>query len=220
VAIIDPGPDLAKHIRALVDAVEGAEKVEIVLTHCHGDHASAAPGLAEQLGAEIWGPAAPGLVSRPLEDGESLITDAGDLVALRTPGHTRDHLCLHWPARRSLFAGDLLLGRGDTTWVGEYPGCVADYLDSLARIGTLDLDVIYPTHGPPLEAPTEALERFEAHRRERIAQVRRALEERPDAGPAELLVMVYGEALPRAMEGAAARSLGALLEYVRDHPAA
>jgi len=220
VAIIDPGPDVEDHVRALSMAVSDANEVAIVLTHGHGDHTGAVRALAGAVDAEVFGPPMPGLVGTALRDGDRISTDQGDLVAVHTPGHTEDHLCFHWPDRAAVFAGDLLLGHGDTTWVAEYPGCVADYLDSLERMRTLDLRAIYPAHGPPLEDPTEALDRFEAHRRSRIEQVEDALEARPEATLDDLLQIVYGDLLPSEMRGAASRSLSALLEYVRrDRPA-
>ncbi len=200
------------------------DRVTIVLTHGHRDHAGAAASLAEATGAEIWGPA--GLeggdvptLQRVLADGDTVETDDGALVAVHTPGHTPEHLCFHWPDRQALFAGDLLLGRGDTTWVAGYPGCVADYLGSLARLRALDLAVIYPAHGPPLEDPDAAIDRFEAHRLQRIDQVRLALAERPDADTDALVAHVYGDTLSTSVLGAARLSIAALMEYVENDPA-
>jgi len=163
----------------------------------------------------VFGPAGAEGVSRPLTDGESVPTDAGRLVALDTPGHTRHHLSYHWPEARALFAGDLLIGRGDTTWVAEYPGCVADYFRSLDRLRSLPLDIIYPAHGPPLTDPAEALERFERHRRHRVRQVERAMESWDEGDIADLLDRVYGDTVPDGLERAAMRSLAALVDHVR-----
>ena len=215
-AIIDPGPDVRSHVRALVAFLDGADDVRIVLTHRHGDHAGAAPALARELSAEVWGPEEVPGVDRVLVDGDAVETDVGALVAVHTPGHTAGHLCFHWPRRDALFAGDLLLGRGDTTWVAEYPGCVRDYLGSLDRLRSLDLDVVYPAHGPPLEDVTGALDRFEAHRRERIGAVRSALEAHPRASMEDLLRHVYADTIPPGLESAALRSLSALVDYVRE----
>ena len=214
VAVIDPGPNVHEHVRAVVFAVQDARHVRIVLTHGHPDHAAAAVPLAKELGAEVVGPRLPG-VDRVIGEGDRVETDAGDLVAVWTPGHMRDHLAFHWPRARALFAGDLMLGQGDTTWVAEYPGCVADYFESLARIRSLDLGVIYPTHGPPLEDPVEAIDRFEGHRMERVRQVEEALASLPDSDIEGLLDMVYGETVPAGLAGAAARSLAALVDYVK-----
>ena len=195
-------------------AVADAERVSIVLTHGHKDHAAAARPLANAIGAEVFGPAGLEEVDVPIGDGDVVRTDEGELIAVATPGHTRDHLCFRMADRRALFAGDLLLGQGDTTWVAEYPGCVADYLGSLERLRTLDLDVIYPAHGPPLTDPSDALDRYEGHRRSRIDSVRAVLAERPGAGMEELLQAVYGDSVSRGMIAPARKSLEALIEYV------
>lgn len=213
-AIIDPGPDVVDHVRALASRVEGAEEVVIVLTHGHGDHAGAAPRLAGRLGVDVRGPATVDAVTRPLDEGDAVQTDRGALVAVHTPGHTRDHLSFHWPEGDAVFVGDLLLGEGDTTWVAEYRGCVADYLASLDRVASLEPSVLYPTHGPPLDDPSDALDRFESHRRDRIEQVRRAMEAHPGADADELVDIVYGDTVPGSMRGAARKSLEAILDHL------
>jgi glyoxylase-like metal-dependent hydrolase (beta-lactamase superfamily II) len=214
VVVIDPGPDAQAHVRALVMAAREADEVRIVLTHGHADHAAAARPVADALGAEVLGPPLPE-VDRVIGDGDAIETDQGPLVAIHTPGHTLDHLCFHWPVARALFAGDLLLGEGDTTWVAEYRGCVADYFDSLERLREIDLDVIYPAHGPPLEDAAGAIDRFEAHRRERVRQVEAALRELSRFDVDELMTHVYGDTVPDGLHGAAARSLAAVVDYVR-----
>lgn len=215
VALIDPGPDVPEHVRALASAVEGAERVRVVLTHGHPDHAGGARSVAEAVDAPILGPEGVEGLDQAIADGEAVETDEGVLVAVSTPGHARHHHCFHWPERRALFAGDFLLGRGDTTWVGEYPGCVADYLASLERLRPLDLAVIYPAHGPPIEDPSAALDRYRAHRLERIEQVRRALADHPHADPEGLFDVVYGSTVPQHVYRAALMSLSALVEHVR-----
>lgn len=212
-AVIDPGPEIESHVDALADALSGASEVRILLTHGHGDHAAAATALAERLGCPILGAGHPD--ARPLADGEATDTDAGQLVALHTPGHSADHLAFHWPARRALFCGDLLLGRGETTWIGEYDGCVADYLASLDRLRDLDLDVIHPTHGLDIEDPGATLDAYERHRRERIEQVAEALRERPEATPAELVDAIYGDEIPEGLEEAARRSVEVMAHHLR-----
>jgi glyoxylase-like metal-dependent hydrolase (beta-lactamase superfamily II) len=214
VAVIDAGPALEPHLGALVEELSGASRVSVVVTHGHGDHAPGSRALAQKLGVDLHGPAGVEGVTRPLADGARVQTDDGDLIAVETPGHARRHIGLHWPARRAFFAADLLLGKGDTVWVGEYAGSVADYLDSLERVRRLDVDVIYPAHGPPLEDPRQALDRFEAHRRERIRQMEAMLTERPGASAEELLDAVYGSTLPESARKAALASIAALKAHV------
>jgi len=215
VVLIDPGPDVKTHVRALRSWVSGAERVTLLLTHGHADHAAATRPLADALGATVRGPVGIPAVDEPLADGEAVATDQGSLIAVRTPGHAREHHCYHWPDGDALFVGDLLLGEGDTTWVAEYPGCVADYLASLERVRALAPATLYPTHGPPLDDVSGAIDRYEAHRRGRIEQVARAMAAHPHASTDELLDVVYGAELHSGVRAAAMQSLGALVDFVR-----
>ena len=229
VAVVDPGPELASHVAAVAAEVADAESVVLLLTHGHRDHAGAAPALAARLEAGVlgaWasesGEAEPEIVGppprvpfRPLGDGESVHTDAGELVALRTPGHASNHLVFHWWDQRTVFVGDLMLGTGETTWVGGYSGCVADYLASLERVERLRARLLLPAHGPPVFDPEARLGRCRDHRCARVAQVERALAARPDASADELLSAVYGESVPAGLLPAARASLAALIEHVK-----
>ena len=186
--MVDPGPDDREHLERVARAVADADQGVILVTHGHPDHAGGAGTLARLTGLPVAGniPA----VDRPLSHGDRIPVDDGELEVVDTPGHARRHLSfLHHPSRE-LFVGDLLLGQGETSWVGEYPGCVADYLVSLDRIQALQPSRIHPAHGPPLDDPEAAIARFRDHRLMRLGQVEEALAElgveagRPgDAGP-------------------------------------
>jgi glyoxylase-like metal-dependent hydrolase (beta-lactamase superfamily II) len=209
--VIDPGPDVEAHVRAVSSLLEGADDVTILITHQHEDHAGGAAALARLTGALVAGA---GPVERVLPDGAAVHTDEGELIAVSTPGHARDHLCFHWPRASALFAGDLMLGEGDTTWVAGYPGCVGDYLESLARLRALSLGRIYPAHGDPIDDVMERIDRYEAHRRARIAQVEAVLRDNPAATRRQILDRVYGGIVPPALVPAAMESLAALLDYL------
>ncbi len=244
IAVVDPGPDMDDHVRAVVSLAREAEEVTLLVTHGHGDHVGAVDRVRAELPhAQLIGHGHPGARSpwargdegsgradgtMPESDGGVVVaeTDAGALSAVPAPGHTRDHLVFHWPAGRALFVGDLVLGRGDTTWVAEYPGCVADWLGSIDRVRRLDLDRILSAHGPPIEDPEGKWERVLAHRKARIESVRRALEAE-DLSPSgarapelleRVLSRVYGGTIPEGLGSAARRSLDAMLEYVDTHP--
>ncbi len=212
VAIIDPGPDLESHVRALQHAVAGAESVQLLLTHGHDDHAGAAGRLSQALAAEVVGVGH--ATARRLEPGEAVQTDAGRLVALDTPGHSREHVTFHWVEAEAAFPGDLVLGAGSTTWVGEYAGCVADYLDSLNRVRELECRILYPAHGPAIEDPASTLDLFEEHRRRRIRQIREALAADPEATSEELVAVVYGSSIPEGLETAARLGVEAILDFL------
>ena len=212
VAIIDPGPDVESHVRAVAHAVAEAEDAWVLLTHGHADHAGAAEAVAGTVGAEILGVGI--AAARALGDSETVETDQGRLVSVETPGHSREHVAFHWLEASAAFPGDLVLGRGETTWVGEYEGCVADYLDSLERLRALRCSVLYPAHGPSLEDPDRTLDAFEAHRRERIRQVQETLAARPEASTDELVAEVYGTTIPEGLEAAARKSVEAIRHFL------
>ena len=221
--VVDPGPADAVHLDAILAALGGRRPVAIVLTHAHGDHADAARPLAVRTGAPVW--MAPGgfarvdgTVTRWVEHGERVQTDAGTLTVVATPGHAPEHVCLLWtggPAEheRALLAGDMFMGGGDTTLVAPPEGDLTDYLASLDRLEALRPSVIHPAHGPPIPDGMEAIRRYRAHRAERIEQVVRALRQ-GTAAPAELVGRVYGPELHPELRGAAEGSLRAILAHL------
>ena len=211
-AVVDPGPDDADHARALQDAVAGARRIAVLVTHDHADHSGCARALADALGAPLLGRCRD--ADDPLADGDRVETDQGELLAVDTPGHCAEHLCFFWPAARALFAGDLMLGAGDTTWVGEYRGGVRDYLASLERVAALAPSVVYPAHGPPRADVPAALATYREHRLARIEQVRLARRDHPAAAAAELVSAIYGGDLPPGLRDAAESSIAGMLDYL------
>ncbi len=208
-AIIDPGPEIPSHLERLAKAVAAAREVVILLTHAHPDHAAGAPALAAAIGARILGPGG----GEAIADGQRFDTSAGVLTALATPGHARHHFCFHLEQARAVFVGDLVLGEGDTTWVGEYPGAVADYLNSLDRLDALQSRVLHTAHGPDVTDPAAAIARFRNHRLERIDRVRRVLDEGV-ADPDAVVARVYGP-LPAEVQAMALASVAAIMDYLR-----
>ncbi|MCY4574543.1 MAG: hypothetical protein OXF01_17320, partial [Gemmatimonadetes bacterium] len=140
---------------------------------------------------------------------------AADLVGgprPAAPGHAPRHFCFHPPDTASVFVGDLILGDGDTTWIGEYRGAVADYLRSLDRLATLAARTLHPAHGPPIHDPAPAIARFRAHRLERVEQVRRAVADGHAGAPA-IARHVYGP-LPPKIRTMAEAGVDAILDYL------
>lgn len=233
VAVIDPGPADAGHLRAILEGLDPGERVAAILvTHAHLDHSPGARTLAEATGAKVhaFGPpeagrsdvmarlAAGGLAGggegvdrafRPdvtLADGEEIGLGDWQVTALHTPGHFCNHLSFAWGD--ALFSGDHVMGWASTL-ISPPDGDLGDYFRSLDRLAARDWRVFYPGHGAPVGATAARLDELAAHRRDRSAQILAALE----AGPATVAALteaIYTDT-PAALRGAAARNVFAHL---------
>lgn len=217
--IVDPGPDDDHHLQALLEraAARGLEIALVLLTHGHPDHAAGAAALAAATGAPVRArDPAYARGAEALRNGEVLTLDGLQVEVVATPGHTADSVCLLLGADRALLTGDtLLLGRGWTV-VAHPDGRLADYLRSLDRLRSLCADaaveLVLPGHGPVRGDPVALIEDYRAHRAERLAQVRRAVEGgADDAG--DVVRIVYADVDP-ALWPAAEWSVQAQLDYL------
>lgn len=86
------------------------------------------------------------------------VLDIGDirLRVVHTPGHTSGCICLYEPEQRLLFSGDTVFARGTVSDIAA-SGNVSDYVNSLERLHSLQVDEIYPGHGRPSTAPADDL---------------------------------------------------------------
>jgi glyoxylase-like metal-dependent hydrolase (beta-lactamase superfamily II) len=229
VAVVDPGPEDAAQLEALLEAVRGERVTHILVTHTHRDHSPGARALAAATGAPILGcgphrtPPAEGgeggdHAYRPdheMADGESLEGEDWRIEAIATPGHCANHLCFAVPSHDVLLSGDQVMS-WSTSVVSPPDGDMADYMRSLALLADRTERLFLPGHGPPLPEPARFVAGLAAHRREREARVIEALHAAGEASAEALVPAVYGPALdPRLVRGAA-RSLLAHLLKLRD----
>ena len=208
IAVIDPGPDSPQHLDAIAGAIGGGVVVAIILTHEHPDHAAGAGSLARRTGAPVRA-----AVAGTLSEGDVVPTDAGELRAIATPGHTPDHFAMHWPAERAIFCGDLMMGGLDTALVAPPEGNLRDYLASLDRLHALDAAVLHPAHGPDFTDPQAAIGRYRDHRESRLNAVRQALTSGARTRDA-LFDAVYGTTVPAEMRPFAEAALSAYTDYL------
>ncbi len=202
VVVVDPGPLLDEHLRAVRDAVAGRPVEAVVLTHRHLDHSEGAQELAGRLGrTEVLAEGA------GLTDGLAL--PAG-LTVLATPGHTADSVSLLLD-EEAVLTGDTILGRG-TSVVAHPDGALTPYLASLARLQALGPRVVLPGHGPQLPDLGAVATAYLEHRAERLAQVRAAVEGGAVTA-AEVVEIVYADVDP-VLWPAAERSVAAQLEHL------
>lgn len=176
VTVVDPGPDDAGHIEAIV-AAGGGHIRWIALTHTHIDHWPATPGLARCTGAQVAAfDARDGLeqVDRNLADGTTVGDGDARLVAIHTPGHASNHVCLWDEERRILFTGDHVMS-GSTVVIAPPDGDMGAYMASLEKVRALGPAALAPAHGPLLTEPDAYLDGYLRHRLDREAQVDEAL---------------------------------------------
>jgi glyoxylase-like metal-dependent hydrolase (beta-lactamase superfamily II) len=184
--VIDPGPDEIGHlerVRAAADARGGIGGV--LLTHGHADHTAG----VERLGAPL-------AADPPFE-------------SIPTPGHAVDHVC--YLSERVCFCGDLILGHGSAIVPpAAHGGSLADYIASLERLASLDLELLAPGHGEPIAEPAAKIASYLAHRRGRDSALVAAL----DAGERsrERLLDAAWADVPEPMRPAAAMAMQAHLE--------
>lgn len=212
VAVLDPGPDDAEHVRAVLAAAE-APVVSIMLSHTHHDHLGATAALRTATGAPVaaWhAPAAPGF--RP--DVELLDHGVvGAWMALFTPGHAADHVCFAGP-EGVLFSADHVMGWSSSV-VGPPGGNMRDYFASLRRVLAREDRVFLPGHGPPIWAPQEFVRTLLAHRESREAAILGELTMAPQSTHA-LMERLYSKVDP-TLKRAAERNVAAhLLKLQQD----
>jgi glyoxylase-like metal-dependent hydrolase (beta-lactamase superfamily II) len=191
---IDPGPDADEHLAAILDAARARDGriATILLTHSHPDHRPLALRLATETGASVhcFDPSAGDEHAQAMSDGDIARTDGVELIAVHTPGHTRDHLCFFDPVARTLFTGDHILN-GTTSVVHPGEGDMGDYVESLRRVQALQPLTILPGHGERVDDAGALIDEYIAHRLEREAQVLAAARERSAFTPMDLVPALY-----------------------------
>jgi glyoxylase-like metal-dependent hydrolase (beta-lactamase superfamily II) len=213
--VVDPGPDDERHLRAV--AAAAGQVAEILLTHGHPDHAEGAAAFRALTGAPVRAlDPAHRLGGEGLGEGDVIAAAGVEVRVLATPGHTSDSLC--FAVGDAVLTGDTVLGRGSTV-VAHPDGRLADYLASLRRLedwaGRWGTRTVLPGHGPELPDLATVTRAYLAHREERLAQVRAALDRLgPDATPRAVVELVYADVDP-VLWPAAEWSVRAQLDYLR-----
>lgn len=183
-AVIDPGPDDAKHVDDILRVAAGRPITHILVTHTHRDHVDNAAALKAATGARTAG-FSRSTVSRgtiasspsgtefvdidfvpDLELGQGDTVQGADwsLTALHTPGHAPDHICYVLDNRDIVFTGDHVMA-WNTTVVAPPEGRMADYLASLQLLLGRRESVYLPGHGGRIEDAQRMVKAYLLHRR-------------------------------------------------------
>lgn len=166
--VIDPGDDIADILA--VTGKHNLQVKQIVITHAHIDHVGGATKLRAATGAPIllnqndsallkmldfqaaWlGMTPPGKVEIDHSIGESDNVQVGSLQGevLHTPGHTEGSICIYFPAKKKLIAGDTLfagsIGRTDLPG-GSFDKIIRSLHEKVLALP--DDTIVVPGHGP------------------------------------------------------------------------
>jgi len=123
----------------------------------------------------------------PIDEGETFAFADFTLTTLHMPGHTGGHVVFHEPESGTLFAGDQLLPEVSPNPLlepsldepGERRRSLKEYLASLERMDTLELELAYPGHGDPVTDPRELIRSTIEHHLKRKVQVAGYLTDEP-----------------------------------------
>ena len=162
VAVIDPGPDDAGHIDAIIGASMRERVRWVVLTHTHPDHVPGTRRLVEATGAEVlaFGKRVDKDVDlvpdRAIGEGDTIEGTEFGLDVLHMPGHAPNHLCFRLEEERVLFTGDTVLDGMYSVVNPARGGDMTAYLATLARIERMRLTRICPGHGDVIDEPARS----------------------------------------------------------------
>lgn len=229
IAVIDPGPDHAAHLSAILDALEPGQHIShILVTHSHRDHSPLARPLSAATGAPVYAYgrsgtgrseimtnlAASGLLGRGegiddgflpdhcLADEETIAGSDWCLTALWTPGHLGNHMAFAWDD--IVFTGDLVMGWASSL-VSPPDGDLTDFMSSCRRLRSRGASVFQSGHGAPIMDPMGRLDWLIDHRISREAAIMDALTQAP-ASPSELTRAIYTDT-PASLLPAAERNI-------------
>ncbi len=199
VAVVDPGPDEAPHLEAILSAA-GAPIRWVVCTHTHRDHSPLAAELARRTGATVIGLPPPGdgrqddsfVPQHQPHDGERLALGDVELTAIHTPGHASNCVCYFMARERLLITGDHVL-EGVSPVILPPDGSMGDYLKSIDKLFAYDFDKIAPGHGDVMGQGKKVLEALRAHRLAREEKVVRNLATLGAADLDALIPRVYDD---------------------------
>jgi len=153
--------------------------------------------------------------TRRLDDADVVRLAGREWLAVHTPGHTLDHLCLLDPAEGVLLAGDHVLPTITPHVSGLAAGAdpLANFLASLDKVRELEgVRLVLPAHGDPFTDLAGRVDAIRRHHRDRLEAIHRAT---AAAGRATVEVVTQQVFHPRAWGHMAESETYAHLEHLR-----
>ncbi|MGO9268485.1 MAG: MBL fold metallo-hydrolase [Candidatus Binataceae bacterium] len=223
--LLDTGVGVPKWAELLPEGLRELSHTDqfdrVVITHAHQDHIGGMKDVTRLFGRlevlkKPWPVAGPddaaGVPLTPIDHDEVVATEGATLRGVFTPGHAPDHLCYYLVEEKAVFTGDVVLGAG-TTIIPDGTGDLGQYMDSLRRLLALDVETIYPAHGPVIRDAKGKIREYIAHRELRERQVLAALKDGPLEVPA-IVKRIYTD-VPQFLHAAAAQSVRSHLKKLQ-----
>ncbi len=153
---------LAPYLRDFREAAELDDRFAERTMLLHGIPAEVVTALrAVSASFRAWGAAVE--VTRPLRDGEELRLRDRTLRVLHRPGHSPSDTVLHDEARSTMLAADHLIKHISSNpliarpldagpdFTGPRPRALVNYIASLRRTREMELSLVLPGHGEPID---------------------------------------------------------------------
>ena len=153
--------------------------------------------------------------TKRLEEAEVLQLGNRDWVAVHTPGHTQDHLCLWDPVNGVMISGDHILPTitPHISGLGATADPLADFFRSLDRMQTFDgVVTVLPAHGLEFDHLKGRAESIKTHHHERLDTLRTAGESMARGSVEDYMKVLFQ---PRSWGSMAESETFAHLEHLR-----
>ena len=158
------------------------------------------------------------------EDGRRVDVPGWDLRTIWTPGHSPGHVCFYSEEHALLLSGDHVLPR-ITPNIGvhtqQFPNPLGNYLESLLKLQSLDVDEVLPAHEYRFADLAARLDEIIGHHAERLAEIEGLLGEHPGLTAWDLSIRLTWsrpwEQIPEFMQRAAVGETVAHLVLLENH---
>ena len=152
-----------------------------------------------------------------LDEADTISLAGRDWIAVHTPGHTDDHLCLFDPTEGCMLCGDHVLPTitPHIGGLGSYRDPLGTFFDSLDKIGSYgpQVKLALPAHGKPFTDLSGRAQEIKEHHAGRLQKLRDASIELDR--PASVMEMSTHLFSPRSLGGMADSETFAHLEHLR-----
>jgi glyoxylase-like metal-dependent hydrolase (beta-lactamase superfamily II) len=115
-----------------------------------------------------------------LKSGKKVNMNPFEFKVFLTPGHSPGHICLYEANRKLLFAGDHILPE-ISPFIGLHPQSgtdpLGDYYHSLKDLMKLEVNLVFPGHGPAFSGLKQTIENLLEHHEQRASLVLSTIQE-------------------------------------------